>query len=479
MPDSHSSPTLSFTQSPRRPLGVGIDYGTTNSVAAFFDGQRLELFDLEPASPLPSVIPSALYFDRQYHLEVGWAAVEKFLSDNANRRVRLTREEVGVLQLAVGVIDGYYEDHVKVTAFTDPDLPSRLFRSIKSWLGEEELHGITIFERTFHLVALVTPLIHRIRQEIEAQSTLASDDLAPHIGRPVQYHGGGASSNTIALRRMQEACSHAGIPEATPYPEPLAATLSYLWTGKLPANSTCLTFDFGGGTLDLSVVRERGGQFDILATHGLDLGGDHLDQEIYRQIIFPELGEGVQLSAMSRDGFDRVPFPFADFGERLLIWQHAHELNQNERRERILQGMQEGGEVARKLRRLLALISGNHSYRVLQAIEQAKRQLSEAPSSRIAVPEIDLTIDLDRADLARIAAPFMRKAEGTVRQTLDLAGCSPEAIDAVVCTGGSSRLPPVREMLESIFPGRLVEHDPFTGIASGLAIANYFGFESP
>ena len=41
-------------------LGVGVDFGTTNSVAAFFDGNELALVDLENAG---AVMPSATYID--------------------------------------------------------------------------------------------------------------------------------------------------------------------------------------------------------------------------------------------------------------------------------------------------------------------------------------------------------------------------------------------------------------------------------
>ena len=42
-------------------LGVGVDFGTTNSVAAFFDGDELMLVDLEKAG---AVMPSATYIDQ-------------------------------------------------------------------------------------------------------------------------------------------------------------------------------------------------------------------------------------------------------------------------------------------------------------------------------------------------------------------------------------------------------------------------------
>ena len=60
--------------------------------------------------------------------------------------------------------------------------------------------------------------------------------------------------------------------------------------------------------------------------------------------------------------------------------------------------------------------------------------------------------------------------------TLVVAGMSADSVDIVLCTGGSSLIPAVRQILEDYFPGKVVEHDPFTSVAAGLAIANYNGW---
>jgi hypothetical chaperone protein len=304
-----------------------------------------------------------------------------------------------------------------------------------------------------------------------------AEPMAPHIGRPVLYHGGNANTNSIALERMNQACRHAGFESSLPYPEPVAATLSFLWNGTHPDGMTYLTFDFGGGTLDLSVVKYRRNGFDILGTHGIDLGGDDIDQQIYRQKVFPELGRDALVASRNLSESDKVQFRFNEFEERLLIWQHSHELNRNELRELIFEGMREGGAVKHMLARLFKLITCNQSYRVFQSIEKAKRTLSEEYQATIEVPEIGLEVALSRCELPDIIANILGKVEDTVDQTLDIAGLRPGEIDAVVCTGGSSRLPPVRELLQFRFPDKLVEHNVFTGIATGLAIANYYGYD--
>jgi len=49
-------------------------------------------------------------------------------------------------------------------------------------------------------------------------------------------------------------------------------------------------------------------------------------------------------------------------------------------------------------------------------------------------------------------------------------------IDLVVRTGGSSQIVAVRQVLEGLFPDKVTEHDPFTSVAGGLAIADYHGY---
>ena len=67
--------------------------------------------------------------------------------------------------------------------------------------------------------------------------------------------------------------------------------------------------------------------------------------------------------------------------------------------------------------------------------------------------------------------PVLHDIEVCVDRVLAAASMSPESIDVVVRTGGSSRIPAVARQLDHVFPGRVVEHGAFTSIAAGLAIA--------
>ncbi len=116
---------------------------------------------------------------------------------------------------------------------------------------------------------------------------------------------------------------------------------------------------------------------------------------------------------------------------------------------------------------------GNLSYAVFQAIESAKVVLADDERAEIVVDELDLRVPIDCDALDRIAAPLIDEAAQALDAVLAAAGVDGERLAVVVRTGGSSRLRAATRLLEARFPGRVVEHDPFTSIAAGLAIASW------
>ena len=73
-------------------------------------------------------------------------------------------------------------------------------------------------------------------------------------------------------------------------------------------------------------------------------------------------------------------------------------------------------------------------------------------------------------DLVSLRPGARARIEGCVRDTLDRSGLRREQIDRVVRTGGSAQIPCVIEVLERLFPGRVVLSEVFTGVTAGLAI---------
>src|SRR5690606_2219549 len=117
-----------------------------------------------------------------------------------------------------------------------------------------------------------------------------------------------------------------------------------------------MSVDFGGGTLDLAAVRFDGAQFEVLATHGMALGGDRIDQLIFEQMLFPELGKGERWVREVDGRLIDTLFPFHEFEAGILNWPTTFLLNQNQSRAMVVDRIGRGGPAAAKFQRLLDLI---------------------------------------------------------------------------------------------------------------------------
>lgn len=463
-------------------IGVGIDFGTSNSAAATFDGEQVRLVELESIAELGGIMPSATYVSRALQTETGQRAINQYIADNTSRTVELIPEVIGEYS-QLNDSGGGGDEPAAVEGSTrkiygqpmiDSGLQGRLFRGTKRLLGDEKVRRLMVFEQPFRLVALITPLLVRMRKAIEADvGRKAYGRAYAHLGHPVNFEGRDAYRNKLALTRLGEAYKYAGITEQHFYPEPTAAAVSYLNANPNSPAETLLTLDFGGGTLDFCVLRRRGDDFDVVTTHGIAIGGDHIDQRLFRELLFPLLGKGER---WRRKGFDReieTAFPFEEYEDLLVNWAVTYTLNQNKYTTPVMDCIEQGGPAMHKFRRLRDLIKHNYSYLVFQELKEMKAALSDSEVARLDIPEIDVDIELPRADFEAMIADILGQVAGAVDVTLERAGMAPGEIDLVLRTGGSSLIPAVRRLLEERFDDRVVEHDPFTSVAVGLAIASY------
>jgi hypothetical chaperone protein len=469
---------MKFTSQKSSRLGIGIDFGTSNSAAAVFDGEQVTLIKL--AAP-NSVMPSANYIDKSYQSSIGQLAIDDYIDGNTGRKVELSVEVLGEARSGTGggesAMGGPGESDTATVygqAFNDSNLPGRLFRGTKRLLGNKKTDRTVVFEKAFRLVALVAPILVGIRKSIE--NTVGEKVNHACLGHPVNFEGIESGRNNIALERLGEAYGYAGIPEQSFCPEPTAATISFLQNHPQSNDELVLTVDFGGGTLDFSVLRRDGSTFQVQATHGIALGGDRIDQTIFRELLFPLLGKGERWSRIVDGSEVDTLFPFGDFEELLINWPIAYTLNQNKYTSSVMQRMVESDPGAGKFRRLYDLILQNYSYQVFEAIKEFKAQLSVAESAMLDIPEIDIQVVVERWEFEMMISDLLFEFEQAIAVILKKANYRSDDIDLVIRTGGSSLIPAVKDILDNQFMGKVVEHDPFTSVAAGLAIANYYQY---
>ena len=143
---------MQFTTQKSSRLGIGIDFGTSNSAAAVFDGERVTLVKL--AAPA-SVMPSANYIDQQVVSKLYRPDLrsEDYISGNRGRKVELSAQLLGGgSHRAPAAEKAQWVAQAKGTRLmsmvrhsTIPDLPGRLFRGTKRLLGNTTIDRTASF----------------------------------------------------------------------------------------------------------------------------------------------------------------------------------------------------------------------------------------------------------------------------------------------------------------------------------------------
>ncbi|MEX0618454.1 MAG: Hsp70 family protein [Pseudohongiellaceae bacterium] len=476
-----------------------MDFGTSNSAAAIFDGSELRLVPLEQHT---NIMPSAVYIDKDLKISTGQQAIDSYIKSNMGRKVELSAELLGEARTTTGQIgdrglpEAAESQKLYGQAFFDAGLQGRLFRGVKRLLGQKNTERLMVFDKPFRLVALVTPILLRIREEVASLVAVAGVDndfsgngkrqsrhahpTADHacLGHPVNFEGREKDHNITALRRLAEAGRYAGFDKQRYCPEPIAAAISYLHGDPQARHDLLLAVDFGGGTLDLCLLKRNQERFDVLATHGIGLGGDRIDQRLFRELLFSQLGKGERWRRKGEDREIETLFPFEKYEDLLLNWAVSYMLNQNVYTAPVMSRIEQGDEAAEKFRRLYELIKNNYSYLVFQAIKEMKATLSNDTEAWLDIPEIDVKIHVTRDTLERCIADVLHDFRESVVTILRQADVSATSVNLVIRTGGSSLIPAVKQILEELFPQRVIEHDPFTSVAAGLAIAEYYQLDS-
>ncbi|MFM7257081.1 MAG: molecular chaperone DnaK, partial [Acidimicrobiaceae bacterium] len=203
--------------------------------------------------------------------------------------------------------------------------------------------------------------------------------------------------------------------------EPTAAALAY-GLDKGSEDETILVFDLGGGTFDVSVLEIGDGVFEVKSTHGdTHLGGDDWDQRIIDWLVKEfKSAHGVDL------GTDRMALQ-----------------------------------------------------RLKEAAEKAKIELSQVQQTQINLPFITATpscplhldVSLSRSKFQEMTNDLLERCRKPFEQAITDAGITKSQIKHVILVGGSTRMPAVLDLIQSLTgkePNRSV--NPDEEVAAGAAI---------
>jgi hypothetical chaperone protein len=435
-------------------MKVGIDFGTSNSGVALYDGQRVQLLPVDSRNVIPEVIKTVLYITRDYKTSIGQEAVENYYRDNVNRQRRFVKQWSG--EIDVYGADMHYVRDIYV--FVDELKPGRLLQYLKTALRKEGYAGTQVFERYYSVGDLAKTYLSLLKQR--AEQVLGEPIAGVTLGRPVKFSDS-PEQDRRAQETLRQAAHEAGFKTVDFELEPIAAALDYEQSITEPQN--VVIFDFGGGTLDIAIMRlgDRRSR-RVYASGGVDIAGSDFDRTIIEKRMLPHFGLGrVGHHPEILEMINAIP-------DWMALPELGTLINKN-----ILEKAIRAGIAPVQVKALQGLIYNDLAFTFYNRVEAGKIALSGEGATIISLEdkEISLWELYTRHQLETDIHHYLTAVEEVLLDTIARSGLEPAQIDAVVKTGGSSNIPLFTAMLARIFGKEKVkESNVFTSVVAGLAI---------
>ncbi len=349
---------------------IGIDLGTSNSAAAVLEGGKPKIVpSAEGASLYGKAFPSVVAFTKDGQMLVGEPAKRQAVS-NPEGTVMAAKRKMGT--------SFKYQVHGK--EFTPQQISAFILQKIKkdaeAFLGEKVDKAVVTVPAYFN---------DDQRQATKDAGVIAGLEIIRIIN------------------------------------EPTAAALAY-GLDKGSKEQRVLVFDFGGGTLDVTIMEFGDGVFEVKSTSGdTELGGTDMDKAVINYVVKTFKDQtGIDVSS------DNVAME-----------------------------------------------------RIREAAEKAKIELSTVVTTDINLPFISATnagpkhlhMTLSRAKLEELVGDLVIRCKKSVDQALRDAKLTPKEIEKVILVGGPTRMPLVQKKVEE-WVGKKVEHgvDPMECVAAGASV---------
>ena len=349
---------------------VGIDLGTSNSAAAVMMGGKPTIVPAaEGTTAYGKAFPSVVAFSKDGDLLVGEPARRQAVSN-----------------------------------------PEGTIVAVKRKMGTDE--AITVRGKEYKPQQVSAFILQKIKKDAEA---FTGDKIEKAVITVPAYFDDNQRQAT------KDAGTIAGLDVVRIINEPTAAALTY-GLDKEKADLKIMVFDFGGGTLDVTIMEMGGGVFEVMSTSGdTHIGGTDMDKAIIGHVIDEfRKKEGIDLAA-----------------------------------------------------------DATAATRVREASEKAKIELSSVMETEINLPFIaqdasgpkSLEVRLTRAKLEELIRPIVESTRPSMEKALADAKLQTSGINKVIMVGGPTRIPLVRKFVGEVI-GREPESgvDPMEAVAMGAAV---------
>ena len=229
---------------------LGIDLGTTNSVAAVIEaGEPVVVENAEGGRITPSVVA------------VNNKSNERYVGQTAKRQA-VTNPENTVFSVK----------RLMGRKFEDPEIASAVgklpYKVVKADNGDAH---VEMSGESFAPPQISSMVLQKIRQDAEAK--LGEKITQAVITVPAYF-------NDAQRQATKDAGTIAGLEVLRIINEPTASSLAY-GIDKQKSEATVAVFDLGGGTFDITILQMGDGVFEVKSTNGdTFLGGDDFDETI-------------------------------------------------------------------------------------------------------------------------------------------------------------------------------------------------------